>query len=112
LPAGRFSIIWIIICSSWWIITSLSAVMFIGFPLQLFMMDNNVRDCIFFCLVFCLYYPVVYTACIRTRWCQSDAACTNYWRRLCWGSFADFFLSPDISTTSSLQFQISMLADL
>ena len=46
LAAGRFSIIWIIICSSWWIITSLSAGMFIEFPLQLFVMDNNVRDCI------------------------------------------------------------------
>jgi len=44
-PQGVSPSILIIISSLWWIITSLSAVVFLEVSLQLFMMDNNVLVC-------------------------------------------------------------------
>ena len=42
-PQGVSQPIWIINRSSWWIITSLSAVVFFELSLRLIIMDNNVR---------------------------------------------------------------------
>ena len=97
LVCGRVVFFELLLGSSWWIITSLSAVV-------LFWLHS----------ISCLLYLVVYnTARIRTRCYQSNAACTRYWlplilRDLCQG---EVFLSPDISTTSSLRFQVGVFVN-